>query len=404
MKIMAINAGSSSLKFSLYNKEENKILVSGIFERIGNDNSSYTMNFDNKTVTKKLEILNHMQAVAVLLAKICEFDIIDNYLDIDIVGNRIAHGGEKYKESVIITDEVIEDIDLYSSFAPLHNPSALKTIKAIKKVLPNAVLTATFDTAFHGSIPKVNYLYPVPYDWYLKHGVRKYGFHGISYKYITEEMKKDLDKKSINLIICHLGSGASVCCVKSNKSIDTSMGFSPISGLMMGSRSGNIDPLIIPYVSNIENRSVSSICDDLGNKSGFYGMLNGISDLRDIWQDADKNDENSLISLEMFHQRIVDFIAKYYNRLEGRVDGLVFTAGIGENSYQSRNEIIKRLKALGFSIDKRKNKTIDDGLISDNKSNIKIYIKPTNEEKVIIEDSIKLYEENKLNKNKVLTR
>ena len=260
------------------------------------------------------------------------------------VGHRVLHGGEKYSDSVIITDQVVEDIIELTKLGPLHHPGEIAGIKAMQEVLPTVPQIAVFDTAFHQTMPEHNYLYAVPYEWYQKHGVRKYGFHGTSHKYLTGVMQQKLNKESINLIICHVGSGASISCIKDGKCYDTTMGITPLDGLMMGTRSGAIDPSIIEDVAKESSRSLEELTNDLNKKSGLLG-ISGFSDCRDVENAASEGNENAILALNMYYDRIAKYIAEYFIKLDGKVDSIVFTAGVGENGLAARSEIIKRVNA-----------------------------------------------------------
>ena len=289
-------------------------------------------------------------------------------------------------------DEVIEDIKNLTKLGPLHHPGNLAGIEAMQKALPNVPMVAVYDTAFHQTMPKVNYMYPVPMDWYTNFGVRKYGFHGTSHKYITLKMKDKLGKDEVNLIICHIGSGASISAIKDGKCFDTTMGISPLDGLMMGTRSGAIDPSIIEYVAKESGKTVEEITNDLNKKSGLLG-ISGCSDSRDVESARDAGDANAALALDMYNDRIAKYIAEYYIKLDGKVDSIVFTAGVGENGIEARSEILGRLKALGIKIDDEKNAKIagykdeSAGIISASDSSIVVEVLPTNEEIMIIKDT-----------------
>ena len=341
---------------------------------------------------------NHSEAVQVLLNELIEHKAVESLDEIKGVGHRVLHGGEKYSDSVLITDEVIQDIKDLTKLGPLHHPGNLAGIEALKEVLPDVPMVAVYDTAFHQTMPKENYMYPVPYEWYLKYGVRKYGFHGTSHKYITTVMKEKLGKEDVNLIICHIGSGASISAIKDGKCFDTTMGITPLDGLMMGTRSGAIDPSILEYVCKESGEDIGTITNALNKKSGLLGVC-GFSDNRDVEKAAASGDERAVLALNMYHDRIAKYIADYYIELGGKVDAIVFTAGIGENGIESREEIINRLAPLGLSIDKAVNNTIagyrdvQEGIISSKDSKVAIYVVPTNEELMIIKDTYKIVNE-----------
>ena len=392
MKFLCVNAGSSSLKFQLFDMPEEKVLISGYIEKIGLEDSFWTTKVNGEKIKGAKYLKNHSEAVQVLLNELIEHKAVESLDEIKGVGHRVLHGGEKYSDSVLITDEVIQDIKDLTKLGPLHHPGNLAGIEALKEVLPNVPMVAVYDTAFHQTMPKENYMYPVPYEWYLKYGVRKYGFHGTSHKYITTVMKDKLKKDDVNLIICHIGSGASISAIKDGKCFDTTMGITPLDGLMMGTRSGAIDPSILEYVCKESGEDIATITNDLNKKSGLLGVC-GFSDNRDVEKAAASGDERAVLALNMYHDRIAKYIADYYIELGGKVDAIVFTAGIGENGIESREEIINRLNPIGLFVDKEVNNTIagyrdkQEGIISSKDSKVKIYVVPTNEELMIIKDT-----------------
>ena len=395
MKFLCVNAGSSSLKFQLFEMPEEKVIISGYIEKIGLEDSFWTTKVNGEKIKGAKYLKNHSEAVEVLLNELLENKAVKSLDEIKGVGHRVLHGGEKYSDSVIITDEVIQDIRDLTKLGPLHHPGNLAGIEALKEVLPDVPMVAVYDTAFHQTMPKENYLYPVPYEWYLKYGVRKYGFHGTSHKYITTVMKEKLGKKDVNLIICHIGSGASISAIKSGKCYDTTMGITPLDGLMMGTRSGSIDPSILEYVCKESGESISDITNALNKKSGLLGV-SGFSDSRDVENAAKGGDERAILALNMYNDRVAKYIADYYIELKGEVDAIVFTAGVGENGIVAREEIIERLKPLGITVDKSLNSEIasfkdkHEGLISGKDSKIDVYVIPTNEELMIIKDTYNL--------------
>ena len=390
MKIISINAGSSSLKFTLFEMENESVIASGIFDRIGIDGGNYKISYDGDDITQEIDFNNHTDAVKVLLDKLISLGIIKSLEEIDGVGHRIVHGGNKYSESVLVTEEVINDINELREYAPLHNPAHLLGINAFKEVLPNTPMVCVFDTAFHQSIDKVAYLYPVPYRWYSEYGVRKFGAHGTSHRYISEYVSNVLGLKDKRIISCHIGNGASICAIKNGKSIDTSMGFTPLAGIMMGTRSGDIDPSIIPFVMEKEGKNASEIIDDLNKKSGLLGLSEYSSDMRDIMQKVDEGDEKAILAKDKYVRRIVDYIAQYYVLLGG-VDLIVFTAGVGENNIPIRREVCEKLACLGVKIDLDKNNVRSDvEKISSDDSSIDVYVIPTDEELLIARDTLRL--------------
>ena len=395
MKILSVNAGSSSLKFTLYEMPEEELLISGYIEKIGLKDSFWTTKINGKKIKGEKPLKNHKEAVQVLIDELLNNKVVESLDEIKGIGHRVLHGGEKYSDSVIITDEVIEDVKELTKLGPLHHPGNLAGIEAMKKVLPEVPMVAVYDTAFHQTMPKVNYMYPVPIEWYTEYGVRKYGFHGTSHKYITLKMKEKLGKDDVNLIICHIGSGASISAIKEGKCFDTTMGITPLDGLMMGTRSGAIDPSILEYVSKESGRSLAELTNDLNKKSGLLG-ISGFSDCRDVEAARENGDENAALALDMYYDRIAKYIAEYYIKLDGKVDSIVFTAGVGENGVEARKEIIKRVNCLGIYLDDDKNDKIAsykdecEGIISTDESDVVVRVLPTNEEIMIIKDTYNL--------------
>ena len=398
MKILTVNAGSSSLKFNCIELPEQKELISGYFEKIGDNGSFYTIKMEGTKTKREVDLKDHSVAIEYLIEELLTNHIINSLDEIDGVGHRLVHGGDKYSESVLITDEVIKTVEELSSLAPLHNPANILGVKAFKKALPNTPMVGVFDTAFHQTMKEQAFLYPVPYEWYTKYGIRKYGFHGTSHKYITRKMQEKLNKKEVNLISCHIGSGGSICCIKDGRSIDTTMGFSPNSGIMMGTRSGDIDYSIIPYYIEKSGSTLQEVDQILNKQSGLLGISKTSADHRDIEIEISEGNEQSLLADKMYIERIVDYIAKYYVRLEGKVDALVFTAGLGENAREFRSHVVEGLHALGIYLDEEENMNVagfideakDEGIISNEQSSVPIYVIPTNEELMIALDTYDL--------------
>lgn len=388
MKIMSINAGSSSLKFSLFDMATEEVLISGLFERIGIEGSGYTLKYKGDKIKVETELPDHSVAVKILLEKLMELQVISTLEEIEGVGHRIVHGGDKYTKSVMVTDEVIDDIIRFSDFAPLHNPAHAICIKAFKEVLPKTPMVVVFDTAFHQTIEKARYLYPVPYHWYEEYHVRKYGAHGTSHRYIATKLAEELKNENLNIISCHLGNGGSITAISNGKCVDTSMGFTPHAGIMMGTRSGDIDVSIVPYVMEKEGKSASEIMNDLNKKSGFLGVSELSSDSRDIEEGIKQGNEKCILAEEMFVNSVVKYIAQYYVLL-GHVDAICFTAGIGENSVDTRLQIIEKLAPLGIKIDVEKNNVRGKfAKINSDDSTVEIYVIPTNEELMIAKDTM----------------
>ena len=394
MKILCVNAGSSSLKFQVYEMPEEKVLINGYIEKIGEEDCFWTIKINGEKIKKERPLKNHTEAAEVLIEELLENKVVESLDEIKGVGHRVVHGGEKYSDSVIITDEVIKDIEEFTKFAPLHHPGNLAGINAMEKSFPGVPMVAVFDTAFHQTMPKQNYLYPVPYEWYTNYGVRKYGFHGTSHKYITTEMKKRLNKENPNLIICHIGSGSSIACIKDGKCLDTTMGLTPLDGLMMGTRCGSIDPSIIEYLCK-SGMALDDVMNSLNKKSGFLGVC-GKADCRDVEELYAKNDENAIIAYEMYTDRVAKYIAQYYLELDGNVDAIVLTAGVGENGPMFREKLLRKLNALGIYLDEEINNkiarflSIQEGKISNSDSKVDVYVIPTDEEAMIVKDTYRL--------------
>ena len=390
MKIISINAGSSSLKFSLFNMDNETVIASGLFERIGIEGSNYTIKFNGEKVSQEVELGTHVDAVNILLDKLTDLNIISSLDEIHGVGHRIVQGKDIFTESVIINDDVMTKLDSIKGFAPLHNPANMLGIEAFRKVLPNVPMVAVFDTSFHQTMDKATFLYPVPYPWYENYGVRKYGAHGTSHRYIAQTVKKLLGKEECRLISCHIGNGGSITAIKDGKCIDTSMGFTPLAGIMMGTRSGDIDPSIIPYIMEQEGKNASEVIDDLNKRSGLYGMSEYSSDMRDILEKCDEQNEKAIVARDKYVRRVVDYIAQYYVLLGG-ADVIVFTAGVGENSIPVRRQICEELACLGVKIDLDKNNCRGEIVkISTDDSSIDVYIIPTDEELMIARDTLQL--------------
>lgn len=396
MKILSVNAGSSSLKFNCIELPERKELISGYFEKIGLDDSFYSIKINGEKTKKQASISNHGDAIKYLIQELYDNNIIKSLDEIDGVGHRLVHGGDKYNKSVIIDDEVIKTVSDLSSLAPLHNPANIVGVKAFREAMPNTPMIGVFDTAFHQTMKEKEFLYPVPRKWYEEYSVRKYGFHGTSHKYITKKVGEMLGKEDVNIISCHIGSGGSLCCIKDGKSIDTTMGFSPNSGIMMGTRCGDIDYSMIPYIMDKTGMTIKEVDTTLNKESGLLGISLKYSDHRDIEDGMNEGDKNCYLANEMYIDKIVSYIARYYVKLEGKVDALVFTAGLGENAREFREEIISKLACLNMYIDKEKNEKIasyldiHEGKISNSESKTDIYVIPTNEELMIALDTMEL--------------
>lgn len=391
MKILSVNAGSSSLKFQAYEMPEEKILIKGRFERIGIDNSFYTIWINGEKHERKIDLPNHEVAFKIVTEGLVDNDVVKDLSEIDAIGHRVVHGGDKYADSVIINDDVIDTVKELSDLAPLHNPANIMGIEASEKAFPKAKQIACFDTAFHQTMPKDRYIYAVPYSWYEKYGIRKYGFHGLSHKYIANRAMELLDKEFCNIIVCHLGQGGSISAVRDGRCIDTTMGFTPNSGTIMGSRSGDIDYGIIPYIMKKENLSIEEVDTILNKKSGMLGISGISSDFRDIDEAIGKKDDMAILAHHAYVNSIVKYISQYYVELNG-VDAICFTAGVGENAPHIRRMVMDRLSCLGIKCDREANDNIrgKEAIISTKDSSVKCYVIPTDEELMIARDTFDL--------------
>ena len=393
MLVFVLNAGSSSLKYQLINAKTAELKASGLVERIGIDGILKHEVGENKKLTFELPIPTHKEAIELVLRILTndETKVIDSIKEIQAIGHRIVHGGEFFKESTIVTPDVIEKIEQLIPLAPLHNPANIMGIKICQELMPKIPNVAVFDTAFHQTMPKENFLYAVPYADYTEHHLRKYGFHGTSHYSVSNEMVKILNKKDSKIIVCHLGNGSSVCAVRDGKSISTSMGLTPLEGLIMGTRAGDIDAGVIPYLMEKKNLTSNQILDYLNKKSGILGVSGISSDLREVIKASKDGDIRSKITIEMLCNRIKKYLCSYAG-LMGGVDAICFTAGIGENSDLIREKVCNGLEFMGIELDADKNKIREKGNreISKKSSRTKIYVIPTNEELVIAKDTYAL--------------
>lgn len=390
MKIISINAGSSSLKFSLFNMDDESVIASGVFERIGIDGSCYTIKFNGKKYKEEVPLKTHADAVNILLDKLTSMHIIESLDEIGGVGHRIVQGKDLFDKSVLVDDEVMTKLESIKHFAPLHNPANMLGIEAFRKALPNVPMSVVFDTAFHQTMDEETYLYAVPYEWYEKYGIRKYGAHGTSHRYITETVKDLLKTDKFKLISCHIGNGGSITAIKDGKCVDTSMGFTPLAGIMMGTRSGDVDPSIIPPVMKAENKTIDDIINDLNKHSGVLGLSGISSDMRDIEDAYNEGNPKAVLTFNKYIQRIVDYIAQYYVRLGG-ADVIAFTAGVGENSPILRKLVCEKLACLGVKLDEEKNNVRGKlTKISADDSKVAVYVIPTDEELMIARDTLEL--------------
>lgn len=395
-KIIAINAGSSSLKFTLYEMPGEVTVSSGIIERIGLKNSIFTIKYgDGQKYNVVEDIENHEVAVEKLMKQLKELGIIADFSEITGVGHRVVAGGELFKESTLITDDVLEKIEELSELAPLHNPANATGIRAFKKLLPEITSVAVFDTAFHTTMPKENYLYSIPMEYYDDFAARKYGAHGTSHQYVSERAADMLGKplEDLKIITCHLGNGASITAVDGGVSVDTSMGFTPLAGVTMGTRSGDIDASLLPYLMNkLEITDINEMINILNKKSGLLGLSGISSDMRDIEEAAEAGNDRAQTALDIFHNRVQKYIGQYIAVMNG-VDAIVFTAGIGENAASTRKIIIDGISWFGCEIDDEKNNIRgEERVISSEDSKIKVLLIPTDEELVILRDVVRFAE------------
>lgn len=392
VNILAINAGSSSLKFQLLRMPEEHVVAKGLIERIGLKEPIFSMTTNGRKIKRIEKIPNHQEAVQLLLHYLVEQRAVNSLNEIDAIGHRLVHGGEQFSDSVLIDDEAIKVFEQLSDLAPLHNPANITGIKEFNKVLPTVPAVAVFDTAFHQTMPESSYLYSIPYDYYKKYGIRKYGFHGTSHKYVSERAAQMLNRplKSIRLISCHLGNGASIAAIDGGRSIDTSMGFTPLAGVTMGTRSGNLDPALIPFLMEKTDKSAEEVLDILNKKSGMLGVSGFSSDLRDIEVEALKGNSRAQLALDVFANRIHKYIGSYAARMNG-VDAIIFTAGIGENSDVIRSKVLAGLQFMGIYMDPDLNKIRGkEAFISFPYSPVKVLVIPTNEEVMIARDTVRL--------------
>lgn len=388
-KVLVINSGSSSLKFQIFNEENADVITSGLIDRIGIDKSYIALKVDGQKKKKEIEIKNHNDGIMELLKIFETHKIISDLQEITKIGHRVVQGGEEFTKSVLVGKEELKKIKNLASLAPLHNIPNAQGIEIFQKLIPTAKNIAVFDTEFHHTIPKESYLYAVPFSWYEEHKIRRYGMHGTSHKYITHEVARVQEKnvQDMNLIICHLGNGASLTAVKNGKSLQTSMGLTPLEGLVMGTRSGSLDPAIYDYVNKTMGYSIEKITNILNKESGMLGLSGVSSDFRDIKEAIDSDNQRAKIALDVYITRIVEYIGSYYARLQG-VDTIVFTAGVGENSPFVRELILKKLEFLGIDFDIEANEK-NELYITKANSKIKVMIVSTDEEYQIYKETKK---------------
>jgi acetate kinase len=396
MKVIVLNCGSSSIKYQLFDMDDEKVMAKGVVEKVGLHGSFLKYEPHNGEAVKlEGEILDHQAGIEYILGILSskKRGVIKNFEEIDAVGHRVVLGGEEFSNSAYIDDNVVQKIEEYSSLAPLHNPANLKGIYAMQSLLPETPQVATFDTAFHQSMPERAYMYAIPYSLYKKYGLRRYGFHGTSHRYVSQRTCDilGLDFNNSKLITCHLGNGASIAAIKNGKSIDTSMGLTPVEGLIMGTRCGDIDPSIVTFIMQREDVDVATANTILNKHSGILGVTGVSSDMRDVREAAAQNNERAKLGLEMYQYRIRKYIGSYAAALGG-TDAIVFTGGVGENSFDTRREICTDLEFLGIEIDEGLNKSAQgiETIISTANSRIKVIVVPTNEELVIARDSVEI--------------
>ena len=390
MIILSVNAGSSSLKFTGFEMPSEDVLISGVFERIGIDNSFYTIKVNGEKIKKEVELPDHKVAFELLIKELMDNKIVESLDEIKGVGHRVVQGGAYFDKTEIATEEVISKIDELSSLAPLHNPAAITGIRAAMEVMPGALQTVVFDTAFHQTMAPTEYMYAVPYAWYIEYGIRKYGAHGTSHKYVSQRMNEILGRTDTKLITCHIGNGASISAVKDGKCVDTSMGLTPNAGLMMGSRCGDMDATVVTYAMEKTGMYHKEMDTVLNKQSGLLAISGVSSDSRDVEDGIKAGNERCILAQEMYVKRIVEYIAKYYVLLGG-CDAIVFTAGVGENSIMTREQILDKLAVLGIYVDKEANNVRGvETKITTDESTIPAYIIPTNEELMIAKDTYSL--------------
>lgn len=390
-KIMSINAGSSSLKFQVFEMPEETLLVKGLFERIGlEEEMGFSYSLKDAKVKTTIKGKTHEEAIEFLLHFLLERNVLTSLQELSGVGHRVAHGGEDFKKSSLVDSDALQKIKALGKLAPLHNPVNVVGIEALQKDLPDCPQVAVFDTSFHQTMEAKNYIYPLPYRFYEEDSIRRYGFHGTSHQFVASEAANCLEKplESLKIISCHLGNGASICGIKDGKSVITSMGFTPLAGLMMGTRCGDIDPSIIPFLQNEKNLSANDMDKLMNAESGFKGITGFSSDTRDIITEAEKGNDRAKLALDMFVSRVKQTIGAYAAELDG-VDVLIFTAGIGENSSVIREMVCENLTFLGIELDPQMNQK-NNRRISTETSKVEVLVVETNEELMIVRDTYHL--------------
>ena len=395
MKVLVLNSGSSSLKYQLIDMENEETLSSGYYERIGSDKAFLTHKVNGEKIKLEIPVENHSEALKVVMEQLTssEYGVIKSLEEIDSIGHRIVHGGEKFNSSVLITDEVLKVIEECASLAPLHNPAGILGVKACQSLMPGKPNVAVFDTAFHQTLPKERFIYPIPYEYYEKYGVRKYGFHGTSHMFVSNRVAEIMGKKieDLKIINCHLGQGASICAIQNGKSVETTMGLTPVAGIPMGSRSGDLDPSVVTFIMKKENMTPDEADTMLNKKSGLFGVSGVSADNRDIETAVKEGNERAKLALDNYHYLIAVNIARCAVAMNG-VDVITFTAGIGERGKESREEICKKLEFLGVKLDSKANYDTfaTEAKISSPDSKILVYVVPTNEELMIAKETVRI--------------
>ena len=398
MKILVLNCGSSSLKYQLIDMETEEVLASGKYERIGEEEAFITHKVNGNKYEIKNPAYNHVDAIKFTLEQLTnpEYKVIDSLDEIEAIGHRLVHGGEKVSEPVIINDDVVKVLEECSDLAPLHNPACILGINACKEVMPGKPMVGVFDTAFHQTIPEERYIYPIHYEYYEKYGIRKYGFHGTSHKYVSQRLAEieNKDIKDMKIVTCHLGQGSSICAIDGGKSVDTSMGLTPLGGIPMVTRSGDLDPSVLTYIMKKENISAEEMENILNKKSGVMGISGLAPDFRVIENGSNEGDKRAKIAMENFKYSVAGYIAKYVSAMDG-IDYIIFTGGVGENQINIRKGICEKLKFMGVEIDEDLNNVRgEEKEISKPESKVKVFVVPTNEELMIAKETKKLVELN----------
>ena len=398
MKILVLNCGSSSLKYQLIDMETEEVLASGKYERIGEEEAFITHKVNGNKYEIKNPAYNHVDAIKFTLEQLTnpEYKVIDSLDEIEAIGHRLVHGGEKVSEPVIINDDVVKVLEECSDLAPLHNPACILGINACKEVMPGKPMVGVFDTAFHQTITEERYIYPIHYEYYEKYGIRKYGFHGTSHKYVSQRLAEieNKDIKDMKIVTCHLGQGSSICAIDGGKSVDTSMGLTPLGGIPMVTRSGDLDPSVLTYIMKKENISAEEMENILNKKSGVMGISGLAPDFRVIENGSNEGDKRAKIAMENFKYSVAGYIAKYASAMDG-IDYIIFTGGVGENQINIRKGICEKLKFMGVEIDEDLNNVRgEEKEISKPESKVKVFVVPTNEELMIAKETKKLVELN----------